>query len=765
VDSFPEIARWYALTTLVALALAPLTLILFRRLTDRGAGLARTVSMLAFIWPAWFLSGVFPDAIPFGAPTLWTTIAAGGIVSWLLAFRFGVLDREVVFHLLVAEIGYLTVFAAYCWYRGYDPVIQGTEKLSDLMMFSSSMRASDMPPHDAWLAGETINYYYVGYLPWASIARLGDIAPTIGYNLALASIFASVVSLAVSVTANVIGRFYGMLAARIGGLISALFVFMATPWALTTAIEERETIWDARWWAYMWPASRQLDGGTPEAISEFPAFSFQLADLHPHVLALPFTILALGFAWMLITIRDGDSWGPNLGDWVRIAITGGFVGALYATNSWDYPAYALLALIGLVIGTATWPLGSRIVAAVMLGATSIAAWAPFYMHFEAPTATADSGFSRAVDDIPVIGTILSSISGYDGPYTTLWDYIGLLGFPWIVGIALIAWELWNRRELPSDPAVIRLVLVAATLVAIVGILIPRPLLILAGIPVLIVILLWHKDHSVSAANIALALYATGLSLTIVPEFIYLVDVYNNRMNIVFKLYYQAWIMLALGAAIAIVVLAHAARRAPLARIAVALCAVVIIWGGLVGTVIGSHQWNEWRNPANDEWLGLDGFAFLNDNPQTAGETAGIAWLLDNASEDDVMLTAGGCEFSDYMGQTASASGVPTVLGWQGHEWQWHLGQDGYPGVLLARVADINAMWETADPALFDRYGVTLIYMGPIERNGSPSPRDSPDEGCSPGRYPNAANPEFPGEGWTEVFSDESGTRIYRRDGA
>jgi hypothetical protein len=75
------------------------------------------------------------------------------------------------------------------------------------------------------------------------------------------------------------------------------------------------------------------------------------------------------------------------------------------------------------------------------------------------------------------------------------------------------------------------------------------------------------------------------------------------------------------------------------------------------------------------------------------------------------------------------------------------------------------MWETADPTLLDRYGVTLIYIGPIERNGSPSPRDTPDQGCAPGAFPNASNPEFPGEGWTEVFSDESGTRIYRRTGS
>ena len=34
----------------------------------------------------------------------------------------------------------------------------------------------------------------------------------------------------------------------------------------------------------------------PDTINEFPSFSFILGDLHAHVLALPFTVLALAFA-------------------------------------------------------------------------------------------------------------------------------------------------------------------------------------------------------------------------------------------------------------------------------------------------------------------------------------------------------------------------------------------------------------------------------------------------------------------------------------
>lgn len=48
-----------------------------------------------------------------------------------------------------------------------------------------------------------------------------------------------------------------------------------------------------------WPAHAQLVGA---AISEFPNFSFLLGDNHPHVLALPFVVLALGMALNVVML-------------------------------------------------------------------------------------------------------------------------------------------------------------------------------------------------------------------------------------------------------------------------------------------------------------------------------------------------------------------------------------------------------------------------------------------------------------------------------
>jgi uncharacterized membrane protein len=361
-----------------------------------------------------------------------------------------------------------------------------------------------------------------------------------------------------------------------------------------------------------------------------------------------------------------------------------------------------------------------------------------------------------------VGGILASLASWYGDATTLGQYTGLLGYAYVVALALIGWSLWERRNNESDPLVTKVTLAVGGVILLFGLLVPMPLLLLAGLPIVIILFLWQRDSSLSAANVALALFAAGFMLTIIPEFVYLLDVFNSRMNTVFKFYYQGWTLLALGAAISIVVLWDALRKVPVARIVLAASIAVMSIGGVSATAVGMHQWVTWRGLPG-EWIGMDGLHFLETEAGWEGEHAAISWLLEHAGPDDVMLSAGGCEFTLDVGTTAAGSGIPSIIGWQGHEGQWHLGQDGFRTEIAQRVADINTLWDTLDPALLDQYGITLIYMGPIEQRGDPYNREDSTDTCAPGPFANATNPEFPGDGWTEVYSDETGVRIYRRN--
>ena len=83
---------------------------------------------------------------------------------------------------------------------------------------------------------------------------------------------------------------------------------------------------------YDWFAASRV---IKDTINEIPSFSFTLGDLHAHVLAIPFTALALAFALQVALAgpRGDVAWRS-----VAEALAAGLsVGVLYAINSWSYP--------------------------------------------------------------------------------------------------------------------------------------------------------------------------------------------------------------------------------------------------------------------------------------------------------------------------------------------------------------------------------------------------------------------------------------------
>jgi YYY domain-containing protein len=140
---------------------------------------------------------------------------------------------------------------------------------------------------------------------------------------------------------------------------------------------------------------RNLIGVETEAIDEMPAFSFVLGDLHPHVLALPFVILAIGLAFdWLLWAREAASRAPP-GDisWLereRLLFSGLVLGALAFLNTWDFPIYWFLTVGALVLGLGSiggWNLllkrwrylGKLALSFLFLG---LALYFPFYLTFQ-----------------------------------------------------------------------------------------------------------------------------------------------------------------------------------------------------------------------------------------------------------------------------------------------------------------------------------------------------------------------------------------------
>ncbi|HET9223660.1 MAG TPA: DUF2298 domain-containing protein, partial [Roseiflexaceae bacterium] len=125
----------------------------------------------------------------------------------------------------------------------------------------------------------------------------------------------------------------------------------------TSVITPIDMIKEFNWW---WPSRAVWDdyrdpenpGAQPArryTITEFPFFSFWLGDMHPHVMALPFCLLALALALQTAARPAAPPFAMGRRGWLELALTGIVLGSLYAINSWDFPTYLLLFFGALLI--------------------------------------------------------------------------------------------------------------------------------------------------------------------------------------------------------------------------------------------------------------------------------------------------------------------------------------------------------------------------------------------------------------------------------
>jgi uncharacterized membrane protein len=216
-----------------------------------------------------------------------------------------------------------------------------------------------------------------------------------------------------------------------------------------------------------------------------------------------------------------------------------------------------------------------------------------------------------------------------------------------------------------------------------------------------------SGHTI-ATVFALACVAIGLALPLVTEFVFLRDLFGRRMNTIFKLYYQAWTLLSIGGGFA----AYAVwRRSPkwLASLW-AVPAIVLLAAGLVYPALAVYDRTHHLQPNN---LTLDGLAYWETSRPDDLEAA--RWLRDNVEDGATMLEAYGGAYG-HQGRISMATGLPAVLGWEGHEHQWR----GSREEIDPRKLDIELMYKTTNDAewreLIDRYGVDYVVVSDEERS-------------------------------------------------
>jgi YYY domain-containing protein len=741
----------------LTLCWAPWVRLLCDRLPDRGATIVRPLALLATVFPAWLLASL--GVTPYSTALIWATLALGGLCGWAVLWHRRLIDRSWLWSLVIAESLALAAFAGYLWLRGFTPEILHTEKPMDAAFLMSSTLTTTIPPPDPWFAGEPINYYYLGYLLQGTLARLFGVPGTTGFNLALATTFSAALTAAAGLGWNIARRWASRrLALVAAGLTATLLILAGNLYAAAqfwqTPVETLAASWWDKEFGVGWRASRIVCdterisndcASAFETINEFPAFSFILGDLHPHVLALPFTITALALT-LALTYRVEPTSTLSSGDWIRIGLTGATIGSLYALNSWDFPTYLLICALAL-----WWTTGYDWKPVGLLIAAAIVPWLPFYLNFIPPTASVGAYLPEAIRDVPLLPRLFGILGLHTGDRTSIAEFLTIFGLPYALCFGLIAtWWAESRPLAPNEPRARWLAVVVAGVV-IISIVAAAPLVALCGVPLLLLLVLIRNQPTLGLRTISAALFAVGLALILGTEFVFIQDVFHSRMNTLFKFYYQVWTLFSVASGTAVVAI-WSGTRVP-ARAALAIVTSVGLLAGLVYPVLSTRAWTD----EFQDWAGLDGIEYVAQH--SADEVAAIRWLQANAKLDDVVLEAAGCSYQINGGipfnRASAFTGVPTVIGWRGHEEQWRLGSSQMSDEIPIRQEDVAAIF--ADPAspLLDSYGVTLLYLGIYER-------DDWQHVCpSAGPYPGLDQPGYPGPGWEPVFT-QGEVSIYRR---
>ena len=714
----------------VGLLAAPLAALIFGRLPGAGLGFAKVLGMLLVTWLVWLAASL--HVVAYGVPLIVGVLVLVAVVSLLVVLRLrslstrveeGATSRRLLRRALPLDDpvrrrlfwGSEAVFAV-CYALGallasLAPDVWNTEKPMD-MAFITAINASDhFPPHDPWMSGETLNYYYFGHVVFAWPIKLLGLAPDAGYLLSWGALLA--------LTATAVYAFAGTLwaAARdalgeraprggpvFAGLVAAALVAILGNLAgVRTWVNAADPPRDYAWFE----PSRVI----PDTINEFPSFSFLLGDLHAHVLALPFTVLALAFALQVALV------GPR-GDllWRAVAevlAAGLALGALYAINSWSYPVAAGV----LAAAVVTWIRagGRRGYPLVWLGLVLVASFAliaPFVLAFD-PEARGIGvvhvrrPFGKWLGDMALIYGILiwpllPALAGRLSGARHRWRWVG-----WGLTALVVAGSLLASEDLTG-----------ALLVAV---------LMTVGIAAAL------SPAVIAPARFLWILIAGGAALLLIPELLYLRDAFDGsalfRMNTVFKAGYQAFLLLGLAAGCALPWAAVWLPRRGVWTPWAAIAAVLLILG-LVYPYAGSYA----RTGGFANAPTLDGLGWLS--ARSPGDPGAIEWLRKHAAGDAVVLEAFGEDYSAFgHGRISTFSGRPTVIGWAGHEVQWQ--HD--PG---SRSADVQTLYTTTDVAaaraLIDRYGIRYVVVGPIEQT----------------TYGDAGTAKW----------DQLGRRVYERDG-
>ncbi|MBV7329525.1 glycosyltransferase family 39 protein [Chloroflexi bacterium TSY] len=519
-----------------------------------------------------------------------------------------------------------------------------------------------------------------------------------------------------------------------------------------------------------WAPSRVI----PDTINEFPYWSFLFADLHPHLIGIPFAALFLALVLTLLSDYSRN-WGRSLRrGFVLLLIFGLLLGTLASVNLWELPTYFGLGVLALLIsqyrayGRVHWLL--TILLSILFLAVAYFTYLPFFASYVSPV-VGGIGLVRKPDSV--------------SSWMLVWGFFYFVMFSWIAWSAgqpthPVRWsggsprdatglERWLSLAIRKFGRLPRVFYLHRLLVdqPSFGYLLGQALIpITIGFSVLLwwleyqvlalcilplgmaFLLLWRRGRAADPGNLLVALFtATGFAILAGIQIFYLKDHLQGgdayRMNTLFKFFSQVWVLWGIAAGIALPriwsdLMGQRRRVQPYAvptsrssrvlRTVWATALILVLVPSFAFLIFGTAdridmRFQGWR----PEFGTLNGLEYMRQGVYTwpdashpielAHDWAAIRWLLENVHGNAVIVESAHVGYYRAGGtRAASMTGLSGLRG-------MHESEQRYGDQVGRRDGLHREFWDTPSwdrtREIIDELNISLIYVGQLERYQHP----------------------------------------------
>ena len=786
-NSFLAAVVWWLAVVVLGWLAFPVAFIALGGLPDKGYALARILSLLLLSYFGWLMAslGWLPNTRGTLLIGMLLLLAVSGLILWRRSAEIMAFVRANLNYMLAVELLAVGLFGLALLIRLGNPdvwdIIWGGEKPMDLSYFTAVLKSTTFPPYDPWYAGGYINYYYYGFVFVGVLAKLLGIIPTVAYNLILPMLFSFTGVGAFAVAYNLVqyrdwrleirdssanrqspitnrqspivnrkaltaGLIAAALAVLVGNLAQVGVILDAWYRAGNAAIQtgfgavdtllrtfdgafsilsgQPSPLYPGDWF---WTATRAINANPGEVapITEFPYFTFLYADLHAHMISLPLQLLSLGWA-VGLALRPIVNRRSSIANEALLWFTGALaIGSLRATNTWDWPTYLVIgALAVLFYGYRTHGrfslsmIGQAVVQTAVLAGLSVLLFWPFAANY---------------------GSGYNSVSLWPGSYTYLSNYLTIYGLFlfFIIPYLFLEFRAWSKTWTYAQLQGWRswgfaFVLALAVFVLLILVLFAKNYWIAPFVLTLVAVsgLLGLRPNLPAARRIVLILISAALGLTLFVE-IFVLDGDIGRMNTVFKIYMQVWLLLSVVGGVTAVWVYNAIKDKKRVRQVWQIALGVLVFAAVLYPLLATPA--KWAIRMSKEAPHtLDGMAFMpyveygdtnNSTIPLGYDYEAIRWMQRNIAGSPVIVEGhshNNGNFSPYRSITnriAMYTGLPAIVGWDWHQRQQRA---TLPGNLVSdRINEVNQFYNTPDmyaaQAFLNKYNAEYVYVGQLEQ--------------------------------------------------